>query len=207
MTDDVLECPVCLEVMQDDATMLRHPGCGHAMHTVCALNAAQYDVRCPLCRGAHADLKPRCEDEEEGQGSTTVVMRAAISRASMELLREVVAREGFELPADDDDDEEEERLRARRRWSGRKQRLLRARPDLRDLSERMRGEQRAVRAERASLDRLWARKERALWAEDEEVGEARERCRRLARRASRLKCRLERLLEAHIGPPPPVDHE
>ena len=29
--------------------------CGHKIHTICALSAAQYDVRCPVCRSQHPD--------------------------------------------------------------------------------------------------------------------------------------------------------
>lgn len=44
--DDV--CAVCLESC--DAGVAAFPGCEHRFHTLCLLNCAQYDVRCPVCR-------------------------------------------------------------------------------------------------------------------------------------------------------------
>ena len=39
-------CPICLERGVD----LRWPGCGHRFHALCALQMAQYDLRCAVCR-------------------------------------------------------------------------------------------------------------------------------------------------------------
>ena len=42
-------CPVCLECLSDRPFMCM-PLCRHPIHITCALGAAQYDVRCPVCR-------------------------------------------------------------------------------------------------------------------------------------------------------------
>lgn len=42
-------CPVCLECLAE-RPLLRMPVCQHPIHVTCALGAAQYDVRCPVCR-------------------------------------------------------------------------------------------------------------------------------------------------------------
>lgn len=42
-------CPVCLESLNDQP-FLCMPVCKHPIHISCALGAAQYDVRCPVCR-------------------------------------------------------------------------------------------------------------------------------------------------------------
>lgn len=42
-------CPVCLDPCTSDATTV--PGCGHRLHVACLINCAQYDARCPVCRG------------------------------------------------------------------------------------------------------------------------------------------------------------
>ena len=41
-------CPVCQDPLDHDVLTL--PGCGHRLHASCALSAAQYDVRCAVCR-------------------------------------------------------------------------------------------------------------------------------------------------------------
>ena len=42
-------CAICLSEVSSDER-LRLPGCGHLFHVHCALDAAQSDVRCPVCR-------------------------------------------------------------------------------------------------------------------------------------------------------------
>ena len=44
------DCPICLYPMIDSKQVMYMPICGHCIHTTCALSAAQYDVRCPVCR-------------------------------------------------------------------------------------------------------------------------------------------------------------
>ena len=39
------------------------PVCKHLVHTTCALGAAQYDVRCPICRTQCPTIQTRVDDE------------------------------------------------------------------------------------------------------------------------------------------------
>ena len=50
-----MACPICLDELNLESEILRMPICGHKVHTVCALSAAQYDIRCPICRSQHPD--------------------------------------------------------------------------------------------------------------------------------------------------------
>ena len=52
-------CGICLETITDE---LAWPSCGHMFHKTCAMNAVQYDTRCPMCRSVSEDLKPRVFD-------------------------------------------------------------------------------------------------------------------------------------------------
>ena len=57
------DCPICLGCMDDPLTTLRMPVCGHLIHTSCALSAAQYDVRCPMCRTIDPEIDSRRDRE------------------------------------------------------------------------------------------------------------------------------------------------
>mgnify|MGYP001971045742 CR=1 FL=1 len=57
------DCPVCLAPLSDPATTMQMPICGHCIHTTCALSAAQYDVRCPVCRTKDPSIESRLERE------------------------------------------------------------------------------------------------------------------------------------------------
>lgn len=58
------ECPICLETIKDTDNTLRMPVCMHKIHTQCALQAAQYDMRCPLCRTKDESLEAKPVEEE-----------------------------------------------------------------------------------------------------------------------------------------------
>lgn len=58
-------CPICLDCVEADDKSLCMPVCMHRVHTVCALKAAQYDSRCPVCRTREPTLTSRQEDDLE----------------------------------------------------------------------------------------------------------------------------------------------
>ena len=60
MCDDV--CPICLESLSVSENTLSMPVCGHTVHVSCALNAAQYDTRCPVCRAKDPSIVERSDD-------------------------------------------------------------------------------------------------------------------------------------------------
>lgn len=43
-------CAVCQEQIPNMEESMMWPSCHHKLHTTCALQLAQYDVRCPVCR-------------------------------------------------------------------------------------------------------------------------------------------------------------
>ena len=57
------KCPVCLECMDDASAVTLMPVCKHPVHTTCALGAAQYDVRCPICRTQCPTIQTRVDDD------------------------------------------------------------------------------------------------------------------------------------------------
>ena len=56
-------CPICLDVIKDTDNFLLMPKCNHKIHTICELKAAQYDLRCPVCRTKDGALTTRQEDD------------------------------------------------------------------------------------------------------------------------------------------------
>ena len=47
--DDNDVCPICLDCIMEGESLVM-PGCKHKLHVQCALDAVQYDGRCPVCR-------------------------------------------------------------------------------------------------------------------------------------------------------------
>lgn len=56
-------CPICLDEIKNTDNFLYMPKCNHKVHTTCELKAAQYDVRCPICRTKDERLTTRQEDD------------------------------------------------------------------------------------------------------------------------------------------------
>ena len=48
-------CAICLE----EGCNFTFPGCGHPFHSTCALQMAQYNIHCPVCRQVPDGLTPR----------------------------------------------------------------------------------------------------------------------------------------------------
>jgi len=59
-----MNCPVCLETLEN-TNICKMPICNHSIHVSCALNAAQYDIRCPLCRMSDPNIIPKDRYENE----------------------------------------------------------------------------------------------------------------------------------------------
>lgn len=57
-------CPICLESL-DEQESLAMPQCAHRLHVRCALSAAQYDVRCPVCRATDPLVTPKVSDFDQ----------------------------------------------------------------------------------------------------------------------------------------------
>lgn len=55
------ECSICLEVIEENQASCTL-SCNHVFHTSCMLNAAQYDLRCPMCRTLSENVLPRNEN-------------------------------------------------------------------------------------------------------------------------------------------------
>lgn len=67
-------CPVCQDPLDHDVLTL--PGCGHRLHASCALSAAQYDVRCAVCRAVPDGVERRVEQGAVERPSLVIAQRA-----------------------------------------------------------------------------------------------------------------------------------
>ena len=55
-----MSCPVCLDTLdRNDCDTMCMPVCRHRIHVTCGLAAAQYDIRCPVCRTQDPSIESR----------------------------------------------------------------------------------------------------------------------------------------------------
>ena len=207
-------CCVCQENMQpDDATTLTWPGCGHRIHVACALSAAQYDVRCPLCRHQHEGLVPRKIGLMDVVQTTTgftpqqppVAMdgRTGDAGAWMTVTAHVVVTPDASAATDSSaGGATNDYRRARRNYAARRRRCLRSCRRIFDLNEITQIYDQAQLDSGDHLRTLWEARNLHLWNEDAEILQARRHYRLACNRAARRRRLLRVALHERLGSPP-----
>jgi len=170
-------CPICLDAIDAD-DCIAMPVCGHRVHTVCALNAAQYDVRCPVCR---------YKDER-------VLVRPTNDDMASEMFRNLEALV-------------ERQTTAARAYSRRKSQVIQRCDSLRRIRDQLKIEQRCFLEADRQLDRKWADCQRTMWMTDANIVAIKAQRTRFRRRMTALNRRLALRLEPLIGLPPDAQAE
>jgi len=183
-----MTCAVCLDdVAVDDALVL--PGCGHVMHRACALTAAQYDTRCPVCRRV-PDGVVRVSPSERNDVRTRAIDERVLYVTTLT------------WNDDDDDDDDGDLERAWRRYRTRRRRCLNREPLLRDAYKRLQELERTMQRETTMLEREFQRRCRELWRTDPDVRARVADLTRMRRRELRLHRVVHTELRERIGPAP-----
>lgn len=209
--DEDLLCAICLEDVSLD-NRVRVPGCRHLFCGSCLLNAAQYDVRCPVCRqmptGVTAREKPTittrlvvmsASAEEEEEEEATRRRNGELTIRGTAALRVLVPREGDQQEVAEEDEETaalEEARRQWRRYAARRRRILRRNPQWLAAHERLKTLQTEMRREMDLTQRLYDRKCREVWRYDSELSEQRKKLTRMRRRERTLERYLETAMQS-----------
>lgn len=168
-------CPVCLETMSDDdARVCKLPGCEHRVHVACMLAAAQYDVRCPLCRQCDASIARRSTAEEAPAQSLDAELHQMVR----------------------------EHERRRRLYSARRARAIRGEERAVLLRDRLVATRRELNEHDRVLSRAWLALQRTAWREDQTINELKRQRALALRRFNRLNTQLDAWVADRIGPMP-----
>lgn len=165
------KCAICYEPMEAAETCAM-PLCGHRLHVACVIQAAQYDVRCPICRCHDPAIVPRAHEPAPPTLFERVEMLVADHNAQ------------------------------HRRYMQRRARVIRADTRLRRLNERLKHERRAFEALDKRLERTWMSRQKRLWRDDPQLNHVKQLRRRQQQRATRLRTQLDRTVEERIGSHP-----
>ena len=179
--DDV--CPICLE--QVDASCndsLLWPSCGHKVHTLCALNAAQYDVRCPMCRSLDDKIKVRNSSTEEGQEEDD----SDDSENFLETVERMIV----------------EHERNMKNYKSKRYRLIRSDDKMRKLYTKVQETERVLKTFDRDLDREWNTLQKTIWNTNKKIGSLRNNRKSALRRNGYFNRRLDTEVEKRIGSPP-----
>jgi hypothetical protein len=175
-------CPICLEDC-DEANAFYWPTCGHKVHSICALTAAQYDVRCPMCRNLDENIKLRkTDDEQENENSDS----------------------------DDDSDnflETVERLiieheRNTRNYKSKRYRVIRGDEKLSRLQTKLHEVEKVFKTSDKTLDREWMIHQKTMWNSNKKIMALRKDRKTCLRKVNYFSKKLECAIENKIGSPP-----
>ena len=178
MDDDV--CPICLDPFTDDCPPLQMPVCCHQVHVRCALSAAQYDVRCPICRTRDPTIIDKHEEETHRAFPPTV------AATTLELA-----------------DLYQQHERMQRRYRQRRCATIRRHESLKRLRDRLKVENRMFTSKEKELERTWNRFQRHQWMHNEDIKKIKSERNRMQRRVHDMQKRLDRRIEDLIGEEPP----
>ena len=205
-------CVICCDSMES-REVLKWPGCCHEFHSSCALNAAQYDVRCPLCRHTCDDIIPRKYTlidalEQMFQGPVRVAAENQPPAVTVQTSPSGIAIVDM-MPANVDfaqrqNDTRREFLRTMRSYAARRRRVVNGNPRLMELRTKIKCEERELAEHDKRMCDTWRERSNSLWNADEFTSLRREHT-RLQRRLTRHRLAMRRHLEGIIGEEP-VEH-
>lgn len=176
--NDERVCPICICDLCEGETA-RMPGCLHEFHVHCLLNVVQYDTRCPVCR-------------QVGEG--------VVQRPSNLVLSPTT-------PSEDEtiitfEERHAQMMREWRRYTAKRRRVLRLRPQLRQQYDTLNRIRSDIRQDENVLQRMIITKCRQVWKNDEDIIERRKALQRMRRRELRIARSVSTTLEELIGPEP-----
>lgn len=178
---DQTTCTVCFGDL-DEAETVTLPGCGHAFHTACILTAAQYDVKCPVCRRVPNGIDERASPQQRAHPLERSVF---ITLDDLSAVEDIAARRA-----------EWNRYRQRRR------RCLNQNPRLLEAFNALHDVRRRIEVQHSTACREYRRECRRVWTANPVIREHVRVAGRLRRRELRLERLLHQELVERIGPEP-----
>lgn len=178
--DDI--CPICLEAIDTSSKdSLFWPSCNHKVHTLCALNAAQYDVRCPMCRTLDEKIKVRDSSLEEGGEEDS-----DDSENFLETVERMIL----------------EHERNMKNYKSKRYRLIRSDEKMKKLHTKVQESDRILRTFDRDLDREWSSLQKTMWNTNKKICSLRNHRKTALRRNGYFNRRLDAEVEKRIGSPP-----
>ena len=191
-------CAICLDPLEaaPTAESMAMPGCGHRFHVKCVLNYAQYDIRCPMCRGVGEGVNPR-----PARQPTAVTLAVNWNNV------EVIDLEHNEEESTEATDPLPPARVLWRRYLDRRRRAIRRCPRLSQQHLALKEVQALMQREHRAASRAYEQRCREVWRSDPEVRPHRDAFARLRRRERRLETQIDTAVEAAVGPPPEFESE
>ena len=87
---------MCLESLQTQS-ICSLPVCGHSIHVSCMIQAAQYDIRCPVCRTCDPCIKARKDEDDPWINITSLLANHRTEERQYNRRRARVIREDAKI--------------------------------------------------------------------------------------------------------------
>lgn len=170
-------CPICFEELdttEDDVKnkTCNFPVCNHKIHVRCMLQAAQYDVRCPVCRTQDPNIILRRDVEHSNTG--------------LDQLEDMIQHQRVE----------------ERRYKQKRAKLLREDKKFKQVNEQVKKEKKIFLELDRELERRWMSKQRKTWKTDSKINQLKEKRRKQQQKTARIIKKVDLFVEEQLGPRP-----
>ena len=167
-----MQCPVCMDPVEETSCL--RLACGHTVHDYCMLSAAQYDVRCPVCRQVGPNIAVRDDARE-----TNDVLEE-VERIHREFRQRV------------------------RHYNIKRNRAIRKHDRLLLLRNNIRTTYNDVCTQDEQLHRYWNQLQRTMWRDDTTLADMKRLRSNSMRRLNRMTRQLNESVENVIGNMPSI---
>lgn len=177
-----IECPICLESIDTTSasdSFFHWPTCKHVVHTTCALTAAQYDVRCPMCRNLDNNIRPKQIEESDIETDDDE------EESFLDRVERMITEHERDL----------------RNYKSKRYRLIRNDDRLRKIQSKLQDAEKTFKTDDKLLDTEWVALQKSMW-NAKRMKQIREKRKISQRRVAYFQKQLKEKVEQRIGTPP-----
>ena len=202
-----MTCVICCEPIPDDEKeRLIWPTCKHVFHKVCAMNACQYSIKCPMCRHEDETFTARqitlLDVLREYDSSIPDNVNHVIIQTEPNELNESSSFIDLNQRFQDSLDSYENSIRERRNYMSKRRRLIKSSEKLSQLSGTIKKQECLMKNASKDLKEAWSEFMKHEWKNNAEIRNKRINYNRKRDNLARYKRELRKIVEAHIGPEP-----
>ena len=199
-----MTCVICCEPIPEyEKERLVWPTCNHVFHKICAMNACQYSIKCPMCRHEDDGITAR-------QITILDVLREHDTLITDNVNRVIMHTEPNESFSFTDLNERlqdslnsyENNMRARRNYMSKRRRLIRSNTKLSKLNVMIKKEEYLMKDVTRELKETWSEIMKHEWKNNVKLCDTRSNYNRKRDVLTRHRRELKKIIETHIGPEP-----
>jgi len=203
----VMTCVICCEPMpEDERERLVWPTCNHVFHKVCAMNACQYSIKCPLCRHEDTTFTARqitlLDVLREYDSSIPDNVNHVIIQTEPHENNETASFLDLNHRLQESLDSYENSMRNRRNYMTKRRKIIKSDKQLTILNEVIKKDERFMKEITKDLSNTWSDFMKREWKNNKDICIKKKEYIYRRDKLARHKRELKKKIESQIGPVP-----